>query len=211
KDELERHVETFLLEEAKLDGGGSGEIGIGDQVGNGDLHHLASPLRNRQDSMTSTPATTSLDGARIAHRPSNGSVTCSTVCRRPAAASRPEAAAARRPAAASRPEAAAARRPAAEDQAVAATPWTPSRWCTCRRTRPCHPAGSSLRGSCSSGWRSAAPASAYRRGGGEAPSAPEPCRSAPDRGRRAAAAARWAGQGTAPKRGSRKKGPGDRT
>jgi len=44
KDELEHHVETFLLEEAKLDGGGSGEIGIGGQVG-GDLHHLASPLR----------------------------------------------------------------------------------------------------------------------------------------------------------------------
>ena len=42
KDELDRHVETFLLEESELDCRGCGEIGIGDQVWNGDLHHLVS-------------------------------------------------------------------------------------------------------------------------------------------------------------------------
>src|SRR5262249_49987303 len=40
KDQLERHVEAFRLEESELDRGGGGEIGIGDQIGNRNLHQL---------------------------------------------------------------------------------------------------------------------------------------------------------------------------
>ena len=38
KDQLERDVEPFLLEEAELDRGGGREIGVRDQVGDSELH-----------------------------------------------------------------------------------------------------------------------------------------------------------------------------
>ena len=38
EDQFQRHVETLGLEEAEFDRGGDREIGIGDQIGNGDFH-----------------------------------------------------------------------------------------------------------------------------------------------------------------------------
>src|SRR3546814_6966485 len=50
EDELQRDFEPLLLEEAELDGGRGGEIGVRDQVGDGQLHLGTIVWRKREGS-----------------------------------------------------------------------------------------------------------------------------------------------------------------
>jgi len=44
KDQLERDIEPLLGKQAELDRGDRGKIGVGNQIGNGQLHHRSSSL-----------------------------------------------------------------------------------------------------------------------------------------------------------------------
>ena len=45
-DQLERHIEPFVLEEAELHRRRGGEVGIRDHVGDGDFHRLVPSLND---------------------------------------------------------------------------------------------------------------------------------------------------------------------